>query len=246
MAEKNLDNPVMRLYRILESARSKSGNISVRYVWAGAFGIEQDDTVSLYLGLAELIKLFDASKRNIEQLEDVNREHYLKPLEVIEGVIKHSNLDQSWDQLKRRLDEVTMLSLQLASNTASARTGRISINEDELSKLQKTIEILIEAVIISNFSSSELKAAILEHLESIRRAILGYRISGTDGLRRAIEGTLGSLFVHREEIEIERNDKDKKQIIKNILSLIANISQIISVGLDISKLPGMSLLIGPG
>ena len=243
-----LDNPVKRLHRILEKARPQPGNVAIRYVWADALGVERTDVVELYLALAELVRLFHTAKGSVERLKDVNRDYYLEPFDNIEVVITNSNLEQPWNTLKDRLDEVTMLTLQMASNIVSVEEGKTAISEKPLQELQAETEGLLEKVLDTDFSSKELKAVLIEHLESIRRAILAYRVSGTEGLRRAVESAFGALVLHREQVKnaVEQDEK-KKGIFRGYVSLLANICQIASLGITIAQLTGiLPPLLGPG
>ena len=251
MTSKNveqLDSPVKRLYEILEKARSMPDTVAVRYVWADALGVDREDIVSIYHALADLFTLFNAAKQSIETLKDVNRDDYLKPFDQIEEVIKQSNLDQRWEALKRTLSATTMLALKLAANTATVDANTVAVDAESLKNLQKEVDELIETVVDVNFSSDELKSILLEHLEIIRRAILAYRVSGNEGLRRSVAGSLGDLFLHREQIDSEaRQDDEKKEVLTKFLNLLANISQVASFGLQIAQLSGiLPPLLGPG
>jgi hypothetical protein len=243
-----LDNPVKRLHRILEEARSKPGNVAIRYVWADALGVERTDVVELYLALAELVRLFHTAKGSVERLKDINRDYYLEPFDNIEVVITDSNLEQTWNKLKDRLDEITMLALQMASNIVSVEEGKTAISEKALQELQSETEDLLEKVLNTDFPSKELKAVLIEHLESIRRAILAYRVSGTEGLRRAVEGALGALFLHQEQVKsAAQRDEKKEGIIRRFASLLADLSQIASFGIQAAQLMGgLPPLLGPG
>lgn len=243
-----LDNPVKRLHRILERARPMPGDVASRYVWADALDIDRKDLVSLYRALIDLHTLFDTARRSVEHLEDVNRDYYLKPFDNIEKVITDCDLNQPWGRQKKLLDDITMLTLELASNTVSAEAGKAAISEEDLKELQAETESLLEKVLKTDFSSEELKAVLIEHLESIRRAILAYRVSGTEGLRRAVAGALGALFLHREDVNrAAQQDEEKTGIFRRFVSLLADISQIASFGVTIGQLTGLlPPLLGPG
>jgi len=243
-----LDNPVKRLYRILEEARSKPTNVALRYVWADALGVGREDLVSLYLALGDLIRLSQTARRSVEQLQNVNRDYYLKALDRIEEAITHSNLNQDWRAVKPFLDDVTMLALEMASNAVSVEVGTTAISDEGLKELQAETESLLGKVLDTDFPSQELKAVLVEHLESIRWAILAYRVSGTEGLRRAVEGALGALILHRDQVESAAQQDEKKEgIFRRFASLLADISQIASLGIQAAQLTGvLPPLLGPG
>lgn len=243
-----LDNPVKRLHQILEKARPQSGNVASRYVWADALGIDRNDLVSLYRALIDLHTLFHIARRSVGRLEDVNRDHYLKPFDNIEKVITDCDLNQPWSRQKKLLDDITMLTLELASNTVSAEAGKPAIGEEVLKDLQAETENLLERVLSTDFSSEELKTVLVDHLESICKAILAYRVSGTEGLRRAVESALGALFLHQEQIKnVTQQEEKKKRVFQDFFNLLGNISQVASLGLQVLQLTGViTPLLGPG
>jgi hypothetical protein len=243
-----LDNPVKRLHLILEKVRNSPGDWASRYVWANALGVDREDLVSLYHALTDLDILFQTARRSVERLKDVNRDRYLKPFDNIEIVITDCALDQPWNRVQKRLDDITMLTLEMTSDVVSMEAGKAAISEEALKELQAEAETLLEKVLNTDFSSEELKAILIEHLESIRRAILTYRVNGTEGLRRAVEGALGGLFLHREDVNrAAQQDEEKAGIFRRFASLLADLSQIASFGVTVGQLTGLlPLLLGPG
>ena len=71
------DSPVKRLYEILEKALAIQSTAAVRYIWADVLGIDREDSVQLYFGIADLIRLADLAQKQVEEADVPNRDKYL-------------------------------------------------------------------------------------------------------------------------------------------------------------------------
>jgi hypothetical protein len=242
MAEVNidiskLDHPVIRLYGIISKARKTPAEVASRYAWADAFGVPRDNLMLIYTSLVDLSKLVKIAKLTIEELDDVNKEYYLKPIHVVETILANPNLEQQWGPSKGQLDDVTMLAFQMASNTMSIGVKNEIISEEKLGNIQKEVEKIIEKIIPEDIGSKDLKMLLINHLEIIRRSIINYRITGADGLKEAIANSIGLLFIEKENIKENIGNHEKRRIIwKEFLDILANLSQLASLGIQIGQL----------
>jgi len=244
MAE--LDNPAGRLYEVLNQVRRRADNVSIASVWAGYFNISLKDTTAIYIHLVELMNLVDRAKKSVQQLQDVDHAIYLKPFENIEQALNYANLSEYWEQVKRYLDDTTMLALKFCSDALSVRMGEKVISDEDLSKLQMEVETLLDKVLSANLPQ-ELTAVLTQKLEDIRQAILAYRITGNEGLRRALESSLGAIFLHGEYIEEVQQDDEKKRTWFRVLEFMAHLSEILGFALQAAQLTGLvTPLLGPG
>jgi hypothetical protein len=207
------NNPVMRLYLVLEEARTKDPGWGVGKIWADVFSTGAD-SLELHLRLAELIQLVYDAQRTIEQLDDPNQSDFLAPFEKITRLVGTINLDQQWNKMREAyLDPMTMKLLWLAANAVSAQAGEISIREERLGELQAEVEALMKEVLDTAFSE-ELKAILVEKLKEIHTAILAYRISGLRGLRQAVESSLGAILFNEAEFKRPQDEKTTQFRIK--------------------------------
>lgn len=240
-----LDNPAGRLYEVLNKVRKRSDDVSIATVWAGYFNVSLKDTTAIYVHLVELMNLVDRARRDIQQLQDVDHDIYLQPFENIEQALNYANLSEYWRQVKQYLDDTTMLALKFCSDALSIRIGEKIISDEQLTELQTKVESLLNEVLESTLLE-ELKDVLIQKLEEIRQAILAYRIMGREGLRRALESSLGAMFLYREDIQ-EVQDEKQKRTLRDVLEFMAHLSEILGFALQAAQLTGLvTPLLGPG
>jgi hypothetical protein len=240
-----LDNPAGRLYEVLNQVRRRTGNASIAEVWAGYFNISLKDTTAIYIHLVELMNLVDRAKKSVQQLQGVDHAIYLEPFKNIELALNYPNLSHQWGQVKSHLDNTTMLALKFCSDALSVRMGEKVISDEDLSKLQMEVETLLDKVLNANLPQ-DLAAVLTQKLEDIRQAILAYRITGNEGLRRAVESGFGAIWLHREEIQ-ELQDEKQKETLLDILGFMAHLAQIGAFVLQAAQLTAPFIpLLGSG
>ena len=55
---------------------------------------------------------------------------------------------------------------------------------------------------------NELKSVIVENLENIRASLIGYRINGLDGMRHALERSIGSFYLNPKLVSEMKKGED--------------------------------------
>ena len=117
--------------------------------------------------------------------------------------------------------------------------------KEELEKLLKEVEILLEKVIKSKLPE-EVIVFLIDNLENIRKAILTYRIRGATALKHVLEGSIGSIYFHHETIKGEHEGKQAKTIFQGFFGIIDNLNKVVEFALQTKKLAGpvVKLLLG--
>jgi hypothetical protein len=221
------NNPAGRLYDILMEAKRKQGGEQTRKVLGDMFGVQATDTSQILLIWADLITLSSEAKEALNNLENIDHEIYLKPFIKLEKVLSTINLNQKWQTYSAEIDENTMYGLQFCSDTLGRSIGYSSIENKQISELQKEIEELAERIINTELPS-ELKDLIINNLENLRRALVVYRINGIDGLQREFERTVGSLVLHHSEIKNLEIESAGKHPVTDVFELMEKINKVIT------------------
>lgn len=229
------NNPAGRLYLLLADARTKPPNTVVRQVWADVFGVSPDSPIDILQSMAQLINLILEAKDAVTQLDDINHDIYLRPLNKIGDAFSKINLETQWDNFRNNIDDATMTSLEFCSDTLSRRVNEEIITDEDLSDILAVAGSLLEVVLDADIDST-LKAILVENIEAIRSATLGYRVSGAKGLRRAVEVSLGSMMWYRDLFERELSDSKKKKTILDYLSLVDKIKTIVDTAMKLKLL----------
>jgi hypothetical protein len=201
------DNPAGRLWHILNDAKTKKPNLRTREVWGQVFNIDKNATSQLLEKQGEIIHLLMDVKRDIEGIDGLNKDLYLKQLPSIENALASVRLSDKWEGFKNRLDDATMLSLAHCADKLSEHSNERVLNQDELQGLREEIEVLIDRVLDSTPLGPKLQEILLEHLEVMRRAIINYNLYGSDGLQEAVKTATGAVYLNRKVFEAEKDSE---------------------------------------
>ena len=123
------------------------------------------------------------------------------------GIIKADN--NNWNEFTDTFNRDFRSSLRLLANILSYHWNEEVIPEEELSTIQSEIEEITFNVVQSSIDS-ELKRVLVENLNGVRDAILGYQLSGAEGIRNAVDRTITSLIRYREEFRKVSDSADKE------------------------------------
>ena len=238
----NNENPASRLLSILTEARSMGDNKKTREVWGKVLGVNPNDNSLLLPTFAKFLLLIQETRKSIEAVEELNKELYLKPIAKIETTFRYINFEENWQRLKRELDDVTMAQLEFCADRLNSYVSVRSIAPEELARLLEEVNKLIADVIETNIEA-DLKSFVVRGLEEIRRAIIEYRISGLEGLRRALELNLGAILFNRDRVQ---RNKQKKSV-KAYLELVYLVVKTVSIALEFPQLTdGVIQMLSPG
>jgi hypothetical protein len=234
------NNPAGRLYDLLRAAQNQPGKAPARNAWANVFDVEPADTGSLLKMLADLIGLVSQTKSFIERLEDVDHALYLKPFKKLETFFSQVHLDTQWAQWQSQLDEPTLYGLQFAADRLSRNAGSTSISEKDLESLRTELEQLVTSVLESDLPQG-LKALFLRNLESVRHALLVYRIRGVDGLEQELERAVGSLMLNRQHIPPAGDKSPPRKFWEQFFLVVDRINKAVTLCRGTSELAGPTI-----
>ena len=221
-------NPALRVLRLLQAAEKIPNNRKERNAWSELLGVDSDNTREILTAIADFIRLVNKARNALDRVENVNKEIYLAPFSSIDNALSEINLNANWQTFTKHLDQATMTSLKFCADTLRSTWNEISIDKEELPSLLKNVQDLILDVMNSSYHP-ELKAVILDSLRTIEQAILAYDLRGSRGIKNAIESSLGSLLMAREEIQsLPEDKKSKGSIIARVFKCLNNLNSIIT------------------
>ena len=233
-----VNNPAGRLYEILSDIRSKfSGDVRMKEVWTVVLNIHSSEKLpELLTGISQVMQLVDDSKRLIRLHPEVDQALYLKPFESIEQAISNVNLGETWQSFTSHLDDPTLVSMRFCSDFLSREEGDEDIETTTLMELQNDVSSLLEKLVSADLAD-ELKAYIVDALEDIRQAILGFRINGAEGLKRALEATLGAAFRFQDEIrDVRDGGTTGAEVVDGFWGILSKLDIIVSHGRKLKQL----------
>ncbi|WP_332399405.1 hypothetical protein [Vibrio metschnikovii] len=228
-----------RLLDILTEAKSKSEKWRSRQVWASVFNIPENDSGSLLLMLAELIRLSDQTKKQLIAIDDIDHQLFLKPFVNVERIFSILNLESSWQPSKQLLDDVTIYGLNVCSDKLSRINQTTSLNDEDLDKIKSMLEQLTDEVLNSALESP-LKEFFIRNLEGLRQSLLLYKINGIDGIEQQIQLNIGTLMFNKENIK-SSNTGNNDSLIKGYYDLLEFINKTLDTARKVDRLAGNSI-----
>lgn len=255
----DMNNPAGRLYLQLESIRNKAKRArtnttsktgkgtKLRAVLADVSGYSETETVKLFLFLVDLAQLAKKSAEAIQTIPNINHKTYIVSLEKIEKGLISTNVDVLAKPFANRvLTDVVMLSLRACADMLSTVYVDTSISAREITSLQKDVEALLEEVLKTDLPN-DLRDFLIDNLEKMRQALLGYKIRGNQGIREVIESVLGASFLRRDELLEEAQDETKRKTLEKFFALIEKATKILSFAEKVKSLaaPAIALLLPP-
>lgn len=235
--------PAGRLFDILQEARSKPEQQKVRKVWADVFGVEESDTGTILRMIADLIQLTYKTKSQIEALDDIDHKLYLKPFNKIERLFSSINLEASWHGLKNLIDEPTIYGLQFCSDKLNRNSKITALKNSELDQIKKSLTELSDMISNSSLESS-LQLLLLRNIESLRQALIAYKIKGIDGIETELELSLGSLVLNREKVKECVAKSSSGGVFEKYFKVLDGLNKTVTTAKNVDQLIGLSKLLG--
>jgi hypothetical protein len=177
-----------------------------REVLAPVFGLPPADVVALRRALILVDDLFQATMDRISALEGVDHKTFLRRIPPMRQGLANLHLDsQAKETLFRVLDPVSLEALDLCAARLGEAVKESELSEDDLRAIESQVSELFDYVDQAEIDP-DLRSVALDLVESMRRAIVEYRIRGIDGLRSAVEDAVGKLTLYylRKQPKVDR------------------------------------------
>ncbi|EEM02477.1 hypothetical protein [Bacillus pseudomycoides] len=234
-----MENPAYKLHNLLEKAYKEceayDSTPKFRSTWAKVFEINPDDTSALLTSVNSLLSLFLTTQEYIKNNDKLNNDRNLKFLKRIEQSLSSLNIDGTMSTFKSYMNSETLTALSFISEHMSFVYDfhESVINAEEIGNLVSEIDKLVENITLSDLPE-DIKSLLFKNLHTIRSSLISYKISGIDGMKTALEQTIGSLFMNNEVITPVAQDDN----VKGIFNIIDKVNSILSTGVAAKDLIG--------
>lgn len=237
-------NPARRLYRLLSRARLVSDEKKAREVLAPVFGVKPEDSVALRRGLLLIDDLFQATVDQVSALEGVDHGRFLRHIPRMRGGLANLNLDSlAKGPLLTALDPVALENLDLCAARLGEAVKEAELTADDLRTLEKELSELFDYVETADIDN-ELRLVALDLIQTLRQSLLEYRIRGADGLRAALEESVGKLTLYYLRSKGEVDPKPVNRIWRVIVTVEGLVARALTYG---PYLPDSIIkMLGPG
>ncbi|WP_442109154.1 hypothetical protein [Pseudomonas sp. NUPR-001] len=230
------NNPVGRLYAILREASGHGDGSPTHAVWQTVLGVPNGDTGALLKSIANLIHLQGEAKQALIDGIPGDQTIYLAPFAKIDNLFKKIDLTSRWAQHRQHLDEATLSALAFGDHVLEPQFGKTTLNADLVKTFVEQLDKLLLQCIDSDLPVA-LKRFFKDNLESLRQALLSYKIYGAQGIEDEIDRIWGTMSRHSADISDQVNGSSKG-LMKSIFELIGNVNNSIQITETTLKLAG--------
>jgi hypothetical protein len=209
------NNPAVRLYNVTQRLRSTSGKGPPARLWAQALDIPINremtgplliQVVQSIVGFLDLLKETETGIQELE-FDDFYSEAF-PPLRLV-AEVSLSNLHANQSNLTRSITDETITLLRVIASEWGKKKTDPKIEEQVLKDIQAEAHGLFEAVKRAEIDR-DLKRLILLLTTEVEQSIQHYRISGPEGLERALALIRGYSGLHKDIVDEARADQRGK------------------------------------
>jgi len=202
---KTLTNPAKRLHAILAGAGAKEyQNKEFRKYLAATLGGDERNDLDMFRNLLGVYDLVALTERRIATMRHHKRQTYASCIRPVVTVLQHMQLNTASNQITQQLQHPLDI-LDLASDALDQEQPEFLIEQSELDALYLDAEKL-EEMIKSAELPLELATLLLDCINRIKTALKNYKLTGAEGLDRAIKEAYGTAFVEHAVVLPEKDN----------------------------------------
>lgn len=222
-----MENPALKLHTILEDILSFEGNQYLKTALISTFKIPINSTHKLINHLYYTQKLVEETILLVEQYERLNNAKNQKALHSIQQAFSSLDFNDSVYQFKNYISEATLVALSYIADSIDDHFNfsNLNIDSNTVSELQNEIEELIKNISESNLPA-EAKALLINNLSSIKVSLYQYILFGEQELQKALEKTIGSIFVNNSTLTEISDDQN----VSRFFGIIDKLNSVLELG----------------
>ena len=234
-----MENPALKLHVLLNEAYRLSrpnplgSPNGFKDTWSRVFDINKDDTSTLLNSVASLVNLWVSTKEYIKNNEMLNDETNIKFIDKVGAALTQIDFQGDMSHFIKHIDKETLTALGYIAKQINFvyKFNQQTINIDEINNLINEIDSLIDSIRHSSLPE-DIQSMLLKNLNLIRYSLSNYKISGVDGVRTALEQTIGSLYLSG----IVKSPLAEKEEVKGTFSFLSTLCTILSTGAAFKEL----------
>ena len=139
-----------------------------------------------------------------------------------------------WGAFRAEYNNHFLTGLRLVALNMPSGESEEVIQHEVLGGLQTDIEELTNRVLLSDLNA-DLKWILINGLQSVRQAIVEYRVSGAAGISQELDRSIGSLVRHRHKFKDFPNG-DEKEVISAFWNVMGKVDEVVSTALRVAPL----------
>ena len=193
------DNPAGRLHALLQELQSQPdpNRVTAVTAWSNVLGVQAQRS-EVFPRYVAVVSLIDRIEELVAALDYEDTAHFVSEMPQLRGVLTDlSLLGQPVAQTTGAILPQAMVQLQMTSQILSQRWGEppVTADDSQLDEIRDEISQLLKEVEDASDVEAELKLFLVEHLREMAYAVSNVKILGNEGLRRAVNTSLGDAIV---------------------------------------------------
>ncbi|MCP3791218.1 hypothetical protein [Pseudomonas sp. N2-11] len=223
-----MNNPTGRLLDLMTTAQTIHDNAVTSEAWAKIFQCDSSDTVGLFQALAKLLLLVEEARQATQEFIPGDKTIFLEPFAAVENMLRHPHMGSSWSSYKRNLTESVMQGLRFGSHALAFSYPEKSLDESQIKDLLTSLNELLEDCLKADLPQA-LKTLFAQNLESLRRALVTYRISGPLGLQDELDRISGAILRQQDFIKASAEDPESYSFTNRFFELIGRVNDSVQI-----------------
>lgn len=230
-----MDNAASRLKTVLSAMRRENPNEQMRSAWITALGIGADDVPALYHGLAAVMRLPDAADSALAEIDDVPRELLSAWFGPVKSAMSVAHLfDKPLQTFTSRIDDAAMFSLAMCADTIHRRSPRgAAVDREGVDAARALVAELLEVLRDADIDA-DARAVLIRHTAALAEALQLVDVVGADGVRDALAGAIGALYM----VAVQHPEDRNKPPVTKFSEMVAFVANLVTIG-------GGALLLSP-
>lgn len=210
-----------QLYNIIEEALSQDPETRTLEVWAKVLKASNLDYELVSNKLAELFGLFNDTRQDILQLEQVSSEIGISAISKIQTSIIRYGLDFPWSHIKNQIPKETLDNIKLCDNLLRSQgIAQNNLAKEELPRLLDEVDNLLKELSDSSLPNN-FKLDLIGELIKLRNALINFDIRGEVHLQKICNETISSISIKacKNNEEFTRNEPIVTKVIKVLITI---------------------------
>lgn len=219
-------NPFSELHGLMELARKKPPSAMALDVWASVFECEADDLDAIVSGFSRTMNLLNETREAVKRFVPGENSIFITPLDTIQKGIKSQHLNKNWDSNRGFITNALMTELSFGKYAMVQHYPGSSPESDQsIRNFIDKLDALLAECLDSNLTI-ELKRFFTSQLETLRSALIAYRVDGPEGLEQALDKIIGAL--HRKSGPIKAEPVESKEFIGRFFDVLGKVNDMVS------------------
>jgi len=218
-------NPATRLHELLTEFKRIQSNMPFRQAIGEVFSIEEPKSPEVFKAYVSVINLALEVEGMLHAIPNLNLGLYHRSIASIQRHLSTTNIEKDLNTFKNGLKNEDLHGLEFISDQFARIEEEEVIPEEELKKLEKHLDRLIEQVRSAGVSA-DFTHFLVSHLFIIRTSVQNYRFFGAVGIKASMARVLGEILLDPREAT---TDEKKKGLIRKVVDTIKDANALIKI-----------------